>query len=82
MRTNPWDIDLPTIWWVAWILAFFVGEWIGSRYGNEMLTHHIWWVRNWAGQRGATIVLFLIYAVLAWINWHFIKEGWWFFRAG
>ena len=80
MAANPWDIDLPTVWWIVWVFAFFIGEAIGARYGDEMFTHHIWWVRNWAYQTGSTIVLFLIYALLLWINFHFIREGWRFFQ--
>lgn len=81
IRTNPWDWDLPTFLWVGWMIQFFVYEWIGSRYGNEMFTHHVWWVRNWAWKEGATIVIFLLYAILAWLVFHFVREGWRFFGS-
>lgn len=77
---NPWDLDGPTIFWIIWGIAFFVGEYWGRQYGNEMLTHHIWWVRNWASQTGASIILFLMGSILLWINWHFWIEGWKFFK--
>ncbi len=77
---NPWDWDFTTVFWVVWILAFFVGEILGRAEGNEMLTHHIWWIRNWSNHTGASIVLFLMFALLAWLNWHFIIEGWKFFK--
>ena len=75
-RENPWDLDLTTWWWIVWIVAFFVGEYLGARQGNEMFTHHIWWLRN----TGASIVLFLLFALLLWLNWHFFVEGWHFFQ--
>ena len=76
MTSNPWDLDLTTWWWIVWIVMFFVGEWLG-RSDYEQFTHHIWWLRN----TGASIVLFLLYALLAWINWHFIVEGWRLWRG-
>lgn len=80
MSRNPWDLDLTTWWWIIWMAWFAVGEYLGAKEGNEMFTHHMWWIRNWAGQRGATIVVFLFFAILAWLNWHFILEGWAFFQ--
>ena len=79
MRSKPWDLALPTFLWIGWIVQFFLYEWLGARYGNEMLTHHIWWVRNWSYKEGATVVLFLMYALLAWAVYHFVREGWRFF---
>ena len=79
MRASPWDIDLPTIWWIIWIGWFLVGEYIGYLYGGEMFTHHVWWVRNWAAKENATIIIFLLLAILLWVNFHFIREGWRYF---
>lgn len=73
---SPLDWDFMTAYWLAWTLAFFLGEYLGYREGNEMLSHHIWYIRN----TGDSIVLFMMYAILAWINYHFIVEGWRLFR--
>ena len=72
---NPLDWDFMTGWWIVWAVMFFVGEIIGARQG-EMLSHHIWWLRN----NGGSIVFFLILGILMWLNYHFIIEGWRVFR--
>lgn len=73
---NPFDLDWITIAWFFWLVQFAIYEYFGIKYGNETLSHHLWYIRN----TGVSIVRFLFFALLLWINWHFIREGWNFFR--
>ena len=68
---DTWDLDLTTWWWIVWSAMFFVGEWLG-RSDYEQFTHHVWAIRN----TRFSLVLFFLYAILGWINWHFLVEGW------
>lgn len=67
---NPLTWDLPTAYWSVWIFLFFLGEYLFR--DGQMLSHHIWHLRN----NGPSIIVFLMGAILLWLNYHFLFEGW------
>lgn len=68
-----WQLDVPTLIWLVWIVAFFVMEWLTSGaspidgWRDNMLTDHLRPLIL-----SAPIIWFVVAGLLAWLPVHFL----------